>query len=90
MSYPGSTLKRFYRSPLPGKMQVGGTQGDSSAPIAKTAARGPNRTSSDVDLLSTMATRLATVERELLNAKREILEKVPRALNALLYDNLLK
>ena len=73
MSYPGSSLKRFHRTPLPGKTQTDRTSADVSSPVAKANTRG---SSNDVDLVSSMAARLATVERELLNAKREIMEKV--------------
>lgn len=43
--------------------KVGGVQSTGHAP-------------SDMDLLGSMATRLSQVERELLSAKREIVEKV--------------
>ena len=90
MSYPGANLKKARRTPLsrhtPNAVPFGldedpsVSKGSSQSllPLINPRPEREKKTiiPSDESLLSSMAARLAMVERELLAAKRKIIEKV--------------
>lgn len=83
MSSPSANLKKVKRPPLPGYR--GMPYRPEISPLKETssfhkqvleAIKHESSVPQDTDLVASMATRLTVVEKELLAAKREIIDKV--------------